>query len=317
MGIPSIRLTRFLVPLAKLTLVPILLWVIGGSGLSGNGFGTVSPDYFLVAVALLANQVSLYLFAIRMRVVLRIFGIQISSFQAQRIHLQSVFYYFALPMTVGLEAARFAKIRSTVGGDVQILALGSALLADRLIGALMALVLALVLLPFMSFMIRPQWDAYSLGVTIIGCSGLILLMCLHRGVRAYLREASRLIYADRRGLWVALMVSTATHLSFAFGIYLAAIGSQIEITFPQALFAISAAMLFVVLPISFAGISPVEAAAVGLLLSLGIPADQALLFAAILYFAKLIAAFEGGGWELYDGGEYVSRRFLQGKKSEL
>jgi uncharacterized membrane protein YbhN (UPF0104 family) len=310
-------LALYIIPLAKLFLVPIMLWAISHNVANSAGIITSEIDPFVIIVAIIANQVALTLFAIRMRKVLDVFGIKISWLQSLKIHLQSMFYFFVLPMTVGLEAARFAKIRSTVGGDVQILALGSALLADRLIGALMALVLALVFLPFMSFMIRPQWDAHSLGVIIIGCSGLIVLMCLHRGVRAYFREAARLIYADRRGLWVALMVSTATHLSFTFGIYLAAIGSQIEITFPQALFAISAAMLFVVLPISFAGISPVEAAAVGLLLSLGIPADQALLFAAILYFAKLIAAFEGGGWELYDGGEYVSRRLLQGKKSEL
>ncbi len=313
----SFSLPPYIAPLAKLFIVPIMLWLVSQDFFDDKNLIALAISPYFIVFAIIVNQVALTLFAFRMRKVLDVFGMKVSWSQSLRIHLQSMFYFFVLPMTVGLEAARFAKIKTIVGNDVQILTLGSALLADRFIGALAALVLAVVLFPFMNFTILSQWDTQSAGVVFIGCSGLILLMFLHGGVRAHVRETIRLIHSVRRGLWVALMVSISTHVVFAFGIYIAAIGTQLEITFPQTLFAISAAMLFVILPISFAGISPVEAAAFGLLLSLGISADQALVFVFISYSAKLIAAFEGGGWELYDGGEYVSRRLLQSKKDEL
>ena len=139
MTIRSIRLPRFLMPLGKLVVVPLLLWMIGRNALPGAGVGAITADYVYIVIALVANQAALYVFAVRMHITLGIFGIPISSFQAQRIHLQSVFYYFALPMTVGLEVSRFAKVRYLVGDGVSGLTLGSALLLDRLIGAVAAL----------------------------------------------------------------------------------------------------------------------------------------------------------------------------------
>lgn len=317
MAIRHFALPPYVVPLAKLFLVPIMLWVIGRNVLSEYHIDSLTINPLFIVPAIIVNQIALSLFASRMQIILKVFGITISRLQSLRIHLQSVFYFFALPMTVGLEAARFAKVKHIVGSDAQVFTLGSALLADRLIGAIVALILAAVLLPFMNLMILSQWDAYSSLALVIGGGGLILIMYLHKGVRSHLREAVRLTHSGRKGLWLALMVSISTHLVFAFGVYIATIGAHLEITFPQTLFAISAAMLFVIFPISFAGISPVEAATFGVLLSLGMSVDQALVFVFISYFAKLIAAFEGGGWELYEGGEYVSRRLFQARKEKL
>jgi len=95
------------------------------------------------------------------------------------------------------------------------------------------------------------------------------------------------------------------------GIYLAANnGLHLEITFIQTLFALSAAVLCLVFPVSFAGASPVEAASLGVLLALGVSMDQALIFVLLVYLAKLIAAIEGGAWEFYEGGETVFRRLV-------
>ena len=58
-----------------------------------------------ISLAVIFNQIALSLFAARMRIMLKVFGINISGVQSLRIHLQSVLYFFVLPMTVGLEAA--------------------------------------------------------------------------------------------------------------------------------------------------------------------------------------------------------------------
>jgi uncharacterized membrane protein YbhN (UPF0104 family) len=183
-------------------------------------------------------------------------------------------------------------------------------LADRLVGALVALLLAIILAPFIDFIILPQWHMRLLFAILIGGGGLLFLLTLHRGVRSYLREIIELFRSGRKGLWVAVIASISTNLFFAFGIYLTSIGVHLQISFLQVLFIISAAMLFVILPVSFAGISPVEAASLGVLLSLGVPMEHAVVFVLILYGARLMAAFEGGSWEIYEGGEYLSRRLV-------
>src|SRR5436190_10418564 len=96
----------------KLLLVPIGLAILASQLMRDPRLGVVGLDPVLVVAALLVNQVALLLFAMRMRLALRVFGIGLTLMQSLRVHLQSVFYFFVLPMTVGLELARFAKIKS-------------------------------------------------------------------------------------------------------------------------------------------------------------------------------------------------------------
>lgn len=306
----KLSLLPYIVPFAKLCIVPIMLWVISQNILNEYGISSLKIDPWLIFPAIIVNQLSLSLFALRMQVMLSVFGIKISQYQSLRIHLQSVFYFFVLPMTIGLEAARFAKVKSIVGDRSKGATLGSALLADRLFGAVAALLLAALLLPFMNFKATAQWDGRLLLVLFLASGGLILLLTLHSKVCSYIKEMIGLCLLGRRRLWLAMFASLGTHLFFAMGVYLASKGANLEISFFQTLFVISAAMMFVVFPISFAGISPVEAASLGALLGLGVPIDQAAVFVLFSYIAKLIAAFEGGGWEFYDGGKYVSRRLI-------
>lgn len=85
-------------------------------------------------LAIVVNQLALWVFSLRMRSVLEAFDIQISRLQAHKIHLQSVFYYFVLPMTIGLEMSRYVKVKALVGDGLKPLMLGAALLADRIAG---------------------------------------------------------------------------------------------------------------------------------------------------------------------------------------
>jgi len=214
-------------------------------------------------------------------------------------------------MTVGLEAARFAKVKALMGSDIEAVTLGAALLADRLVGALTALLLAATLLPFIGFTAVARWDMDILWFVLAGAGALIGASVLSPGVMAHAGKVRGLYRMTRRSLWVAVIVSITTHLLFSFGIYLAAAGLGLGIEFLQSLFVICYAVLFVVIPLSFAGISPVEAAGLGGLLGLGVPTEKAVMFVFILYFAKLIAAMEGGVWEFYEGGKYVSRHLFR------
>jgi hypothetical protein len=312
MTIRSVRFPRLLVPLGKLTLVPLLLWVIGRHAIPGAGFGSVQPDYFFVGVALLANQAALYVFAVRMLMVLGMFGIPISSFQAQRIHLQSVFYYFALPMTVGLEISRYAKVKAVVDADVRPMALGSALLADRVIGLLAATVIAASLFPFSPLIALVQWNFPLALIPPIFLTFAAVALFFRRQIVDHIYRMLALLRASKGHLLAVLIISVLTHVFFAFGAYAGAQAFSLQISFGQALLAVSLAMLFVILPVSFAGISPVEAASFGLLMTFGVPKEEALLFAVITYFAKLIAAVEGACWEFLEGGSAFAKLLAGG-----
>jgi uncharacterized membrane protein YbhN (UPF0104 family) len=270
--------------------------------------GQVRLEPYLIAAALAVNQVALLLFAARMRLALAAFGVLLTLGQALRVHLQSVFYFFVLPMTVGQEIARFAKVKAIVGSAAGNMPLALALLVDRVVGAVAALAIALTLAPFVDFAGLERWGGLTAWVPWIALVAILLGAALsRRRIRIEARRIAGALRAGGRGIGACLAVSIATHVSFAVAVHLAALGANVSIDFVQSLFAVSAAMLFVVIPVSFAGVSPVEAASVGVLVGMGLPLEQAAVFAFIAYAGKLVAAFEGGAWEIAEGGSHLAR----------
>lgn len=295
--------------LIKLIAVPMFLGFVADKLLNAPHIGLFKMHLWWLIAALAVNQIALCLFALRMRLVLRIFTVHLSYLQSLRIHLQSMLYYFIVPMTVGLEAARFAKIKTRLGDGAHAVNLGSALVGDRLIGALAAVVWAAALLPVISLHLIVKQKAWTLPLIVTGavCAGCVALALLHGRVRFYAMQLIKLFHAGRSVLVLSLLVALLTQLCFALAVYLAVRGAGLEIGFIQVLFAISAAMLFIVIPVSFAGVGPAEAAAVGVMVGMGIPLEQAGIFALLTYFARLVAAFEGGVWELCEGWGEASR----------
>lgn len=299
---------RYVVLAIKLLLVPAGLIALAASLLDDPRFPHLSIGPLPILAALALNQVALLLFAIRMKAVMGAFGVPVSVPQSLRIHLQSMFYFFALPMTVGLEVARFAKIKRLLGDRADNAGLSYALLADRMVGALAAVLVAAALLPFVGVPVLkleraiPGWVAAGLGACVL-VGGYVARSALRR----HLEQALDLARKGRGALAAALAVALVTHVTFILGVQVAAAGMGLGIATAQTLFAISAAMLFVVIPVSFAGVSPVEAACAALLVGLGVPIEAAAVLALIAYLAKLVAAFEGGAWEMLEGGGQLAR----------
>ena len=141
----------------------------------------VNPVWVLIA--LVANEVALLIFAARMRLLLRLFKMKIGWVAAVRIHFQSMFYYVAVPMTVGLEISRFMKIQA-IDPSASKPGLAAALLIDRCIGALAALALALLCLPGLTFVsalpVQPHWLWIVLSVGFAAAFVMIALPALRR-----------------------------------------------------------------------------------------------------------------------------------------
>lgn len=308
---------RFTVTAFKLLVVPVGLAALAWNLPSGAGAGLAGSDAPLLLAAVLANQMALALFALRMRQALHAFRIEIGFMQAMRVHLQSMFYFFALPMTVGLEIARFTKIRNAARDQPNAAPLTLALLADRMLGALAALALGSALLPFMTMHADVAWNATWAACAI--AAAVIAPLAWPWARRRFgdrLRASTAMLKSAGPGLLAASATAIATHAVFAAAVWLAARAAHVEITFMQTLFFVSAAMLFVVIPLSFAGVSPVEAAGFGILVAMGIAPQEAGIVVLMTYLAKVVAAFEGAAWEMYEGGWDALRMLSSTNKAE-
>jgi uncharacterized membrane protein YbhN (UPF0104 family) len=285
----------------KLFIVPAtLVWVLSAvTRTEWSPTGLIDPKQLFIG--LLVNQIALCVFAVRMQLVLRLFHVRIGWRSALRIHLQSMFYFFALPMTIGLEIARFIKIRH-IQPTATVVQLSSALFLDRLLGAVSALAIAVLCLPFVGAKVTievPGW-AWGAGIVVATIGSIAMLMWPR--ARGLLRDALR----PAHGRWVALtglfVLSMLVHVLFAVGVQLAANGLGLPVNLLETLFAVAGGMLLVAVPVSFAGLGLAEAGASGLFLATGCSPAVALTAGAIPYFARLVGALEGAVWELFASG---------------
>ena len=101
--------TIYIAIISKLILVPVLLAVLVSNVGSKNHIINLIQKLDILIIALLVNQSALILFAHRMQMLLRINSIKINFLNSLRIHLESIFYYYFLPMSVGMELSRCFK----------------------------------------------------------------------------------------------------------------------------------------------------------------------------------------------------------------
>ncbi len=313
MGLHSENARHLLFGALRLIVVPLaLIWLLGHmAGSDWVQLTAISPVWLIVA--LLVNQLALATFAARMRWVLLTAKIEISWLAAMRIHLQSMFYFVVLPMTVGLELARYFKI-CAINSSATMQALAGALLLDRLIGAFAALLLAVVCLPFVDLRVRFDPPRELIWMLVIAAVLVFCGLWFWPRLRHLLSRLWALTAQQRLRLIGLLLLSMFMHVLFAHAVQLAGHGLGLPITFIDACFAVAGGMLLVVIPVSFAGLGPAEVGAAALFLALGYQPSVAIAAGALPYFLRLIGAVEGGIWELIEGGASAlaaTRRVLE------
>lgn len=299
---------QYAILVVKLIGVPAGLIYLFISVVNDPHIGSLTMDAPLLIMAFMVNQLALTLFSLRMQLILSAFSISVPMLQSMRVNLQSMFYYFALPATVGLELARYAKIRTLPGNKtIGVATLGTALVTDRFVGALISVVISLLCLPFIGLSLPIGLSngipAIWLIAALIVFTGILAFTCYHYS--AVLTTSLRIIKNIYPGLAKGLLAGCVVQLLFCTGIFLAALAIGIPVRLVEAIFLVSASMLFIVLPISFIGAGPIEVATAGLGLALGLNLEQALAFVLISYLARLIAALEGGIWEIIEGSKLL------------
>jgi glycosyltransferase 2 family protein len=286
--------------LVRLVLVPAaLIWIV--SSISSATLAAVVSDPTSLLTGLLVNQIALCLFALRMQLVLQLFALRIGWFAALRIHLQSVFYFFALPMTVGLEIARLIKIRQIQSGAT-VMQISSALLLDRLLGAGSAFAVVILCMPFVNAPIVPDVPSWAWLMGMALSVATCLIVVVSPWGRAQLAKFLGLVQGRWVGLAALFLFSMVMHVVFAAGVQFAARGLDLPISLLNTLVAVAGGMLLLVVPVSLAGLGPAEAGAAGLLFAMGYSPAIALAVGVLPYLARLVGALEGAVWEFVEVG---------------
>ena len=259
-----------------------------------------SNPALLLAGAALA-LLSMVPFALRLREVLKIVDFDLSTVDSVRVLTQSMFYYFFVPLSVGTEVSKFAKL-GNLQPQYPKTRLASGIVLDHIVGLTVLIAVSLSLY----LGIEPVVLELKSGVIILlaGCTALLaagvvvyLLVKRKRGMQQLLA----LSVARKRQLATASLYSLIMHLVIAAAVLCGAQHWHIEISYLQVLFVLTGAFLFQMVPINVIGVSAIEIAGAGLYLAVGLTAAEALGLVSLLYCYRILIALLGGLWEFVDG----------------
>lgn len=286
----------------RLIAVPAALitgWFLARS--QGLELKPVGGVHLLIA-AIAVNQAAILLIGWRMAVGLRLFGIHLPMRDSMRIAIQSQFYFFFIPVSASNEVARYLKIRA-IRPATSMHELVVSLILDRLMGLLACVLIALAALPFVGLRpiagvsLAPAWLIAI--VSIVGAGAVLLAWQLDWFGK--LGEAIRSTRGHRALLIPATMLVLLMQAATITATWFAAQWLGLETSWIALAFGISVGTLGQVVPITFAGAGPAEVAGAAAFLALGSSALEAGALAAIVYMTRLMAALEGGAWELLQG----------------
>ena len=276
-----------------------VLAIIGGIGLLSRHLLDERPltlwqPALLWGLALAA--LSMLAYALRFRAVMDIAGIALTRVAALRICTLAVFWHFFVPLSVGSELTRYARLRAHAPahspGEI-----AAALVLDHALGVLALLGLAGALL----LGLRP-FGPVSLWLPLAVWAGLaITLLLILRGrqrLPATVVRALTQLAGKPRAIARALGWSVLMHLLLGAAVWTGARGWQIALDYPHAALVQASAGLFQMLPVNLGGVGGGEVAGLGLYLALGLARADALLLVSLLYCYRVLIALLGGVWEI-------------------
>ena len=251
--------------------------------------------------ALLINQAALFVAALRLRATLAAFAVHLTVGQAMAIHLRSLFYFFFVPLSVGLEVSRYLDIRR-IDPAVPAKTLVLLLLLDRLLG----LVAAVAALFGLAYIVLPAtvWDVLDWRWLAVVFAVALTVAALIVARRAWRTRAVDLLRALRVGsirLLAPVLLSLLTLLLVCTSVYVVAAASGWGVGLAPTSFALSASLLGMALPLSLFGVTLGEPTGIGVMALLGIGPALAVLLVSLAYVGRLLGAMQGAALELHGG----------------
>lgn len=257
-------------------------------------------DLALILVGGLVALLSVIPFGLRFREVLKIVDFKISAYVSAKVLTQSMFYYFFVPLSVGTEVSKFAKLKALNKHQTNS-SIASAIVLDHVVG-LLALMAASIVLYMLIQPISVRPDAGTVLLIIgAGITALIVLVWFFRSKSSIdVRNVFRKIASRKANILIALGYSLAMHTMIAAAVAIGSMYWEIDISYLEILFVLTGAFLFQMIPINFVGVGATEVAGVGLYVAAGLSLPEALTLVSLLYCYRLLIAITGGTWEFLD-----------------
>lgn len=287
--------------IAQGLLVPLglagIVWVAVHHGDSISPTGSVG----YLAAALCTLQLALLVFARRLHTSLATMGIGLPVGATMRIALQSLFYFFLLPLSTGAELSRWAKIKAASPRSSN-LAVLTAVSFDRFMPVVACGAISLASLPFVTLRGFGASNAASLpahpviAVTVLLAAGAgAAAVAIRRGWFARMVQLLRSAGPRfLRGLVIVGIASIVVQLLSITTLWLLSRWLGIEMGFAALALGISGGMLAQVIPVSLAGAGPAELGSGLLFAACGATTSEAATLTTALYLCKLAGAVEGG-----------------------
>ena len=151
-------------------------------------------------------------------------------------------------------------------------------------------------------------NALPLGIAVILFVAVLIVTmfvfaCIYK--RAFIKKILFAIRQNIRNLSMPFAISIIMHILFGTAVFLAAKGIGTFTHYGDTIFAVASSILFSVIPISFAGVGPVEAGGTAVFLAIGYTVKVAAVMVLISYSARALGAIEGGIWEMLSGNNFL------------
>ena len=252
---------------------------------------------FLI-LGVLISQVSIYVFALRFRCVMKIAGLSLSVTDSLRINTLAMFYHFFVPLSIGAEVTKLVKLRA-VAPDRGLVATVGGIALDHFVGLATLILISTSLI----VVLRPvaiDLDTYSF--ITLALSGLLiaalLVLALRKRFSSKMKSLLERLQGHQTDVFCAFGLSVFMQLLIAAAVFVGSFGWGLEIGYFQILFVLTGSLIFQGLPINLAGVGVAEIAGTGLYIALGLPASAAVLLVSLLYCYRILIALIGGLWEL-------------------
>lgn len=284
------------------------------SGIMQNSVGiTVEWLWPYLLVALVMSQLSVVLFSLKFSEIIALYDAKMGLLRSCKIAFVSTFYYFALPAAIGVELSRFLRLRSAEPRLSQWQAV-MILLLDRVFGLAGAVLLLgagiWLKLDDLNWMNVLRYDGSSISViAVIAAVLLIASFVIFHKNKERLSQILQMIWRRKLKMFMILGISTSYHFLLVISVWFALIGLGIEINVVDLILAICGGMVFMIVPLSLAGVSLAELGAAAILIFLGTEYKIAELVAFLFYLTKVIPALQGALIEFLDNSQIIKNRF--------
>lgn len=285
--------------IAKILLAPIgvgalLYWIVQKRPV------TTDNDTSLLIFGGLLALLSVIPFALRFREVMKVIRLEISGFTATRILTQSMFYYFFIPLSVGTEVSKFAKLKN-LNRNQSSSSIASAIVIDHIVGLFVLFVASIGLYLFIRPISVRIDGSTALLIIAAGLAALTALLFFFRSRPSIdLRLIVKTLISHKANLFLASGYSLVMHTLIAAAVAFGASYWAIPISYLEILFVLTGAFLFQMIPLNFIGVSAIEVAGAGLYMAVGLSVSEALTLVSLLYCYRVLIALVGGAWEFGD-----------------